>query len=229
MQSTFISGEPRSFISGGKPVEYIRYEPRREGKFPALLVLHGSNGQVSSFVGDYAQQLAELGYVVYFVHYFDRTSTTYATPTLIHSHFPAWMETIADAIAEAERDAKVEQGTIGLLGISLGGFLAMAVASREPRVAAVVSLMGGIPDYFAEHCRRMPATLLLHGEADTVVPVAEAYKAERLLKAVGATYELKVYPKQGHRFEGLSQLDVLTRTLRFLGANLKPAAKAAVR
>src|SRR5437763_16999281 len=104
-----------SFISGDSSVEVVRYQPKRDGQFPALIVLHGSNGPVSSFVGDYAQQLADLGFVVYFLHYFDRTGTTYASYSEITTQFPAWMETITDCIHFAQQDAKVDGDRIGLL------------------------------------------------------------------------------------------------------------------
>jgi carboxymethylenebutenolidase len=215
------------FISGGKAVECVRYEPRKPGRFPALLVLHGSSGPVSSFIGNQAQYLADLGYVVYFVHYFDRTGTSYATPSLIHTHFADWMETVTGAIEHAVADPKVDSSQIGLLGVSLGGYLALAVASRDPRIVAVVSLMGGMPDYFADRTKRMPATLLLHGDADSMVPVAEAFKTERMLKSLGAKYEMKIYPNQGHRFDAFAQMDALARILKFLQSHLQPAAQAA--
>jgi carboxymethylenebutenolidase len=67
----------------------------------------------------------------------------------------------------------------------------------------------------------MPPALLLHGEADPVVPVAQAHEVEKLLQRLGSMYEIKTYPGQGHSFHGMAQMDALTRTLRFLGKHLK--------
>jgi carboxymethylenebutenolidase len=67
----------------------------------------------------------------------------------------------------------------------------------------------------------MPPTLLLHGEADPVVPISEAHAMEALLKRLGTKYELKTYPGQGHSFRGIAQIDALTRTLKFLSRHLK--------
>lgn len=210
-----------SYKSGGKKIEVVVYEPQGAGQFPALLVIHGSSGPVSSFIGGYAQQLANLGYVVFFVHYFDATGTTYATFSGIRTHFEIWMTTVADGISFAERHPKVDARAIGLLGVSLGGFLSLSVASQDQRVTAVVSLMGGMPSEIIALTKRMPPTLLLHGEADPVVPVREAHEVEKLLKRVGSKYEIKTYPGQGHSFHGMAQMDALTRTLRFLGKHLK--------
>ena len=197
------------------------HEPQRPGTFPALLVIHGSSGPVSSFVGDYAQQLANFGYVVFFVHYFDATGTGYASYSGIRTHFQTWLVTIADAISFAGKHLKVDSSRIGLLGVYLGGFLSLSLASKDSRVCAVASLMGGMPDEFISAAGQMPPTLLLHGEADPVVPVREAQKVDALLGRLGTPHELKIYPGQGHSFRGMAQMDALTRTLRFLNRHLK--------
>ena len=210
-----------SYLSNSKNIDVVVYEPQKPGSFPALLVIHGSSGPVSSFVGNYAQQLANLGYVVFFVHYFDATGTLYASFSAIQKHFLTWTTAIADAISFAERHPKVDSSRIGLLGVSLGGYLSLSLASKDSRVAAVVSLMGGMPPEFITDARRMPPTLLLHGEADPVVPVSEAYAVEALLKQLGTKHELKTYPGQGHSFRGMAQADALMRTLKFLSRHLK--------
>jgi len=210
-----------SYNSQGKDVSVVVYEPQRSGTFPALLVIHGSSGPVSSFVGDYAQQLANFGYVVFFVHYFDTTNTGYASYSAIRTHFQTWLMTIADAVSFAERHPKVDSKRIGLLGVSLGGFLSLSLASKDSRICAVASLMAGMPDEFISEARQMPPTLLLHGEADPVVPVSEARKVDALLERLGTPHELKIYPGQGHSFRGMAQMDALTRTLRFLNRHLK--------
>jgi carboxymethylenebutenolidase len=48
----------------------------------------------------------------------------------------------------------------------------------------------------------MPATLILHGENDSVVPVEEAHKLEHLLKEQHAIYQIKIYPHLDHGFDG---------------------------
>jgi carboxymethylenebutenolidase len=210
-----------SYNSQGKNIGVVAYEPQRSGTFPALLAIHGSSGPVGSFVGDYAQRLANFGYVVFFVHYFDATGTGYASYSAIRTHFQTWLTTIADAISLAERHAKVDSKRIGFLGVSLGGFLSLSLASNDSRICAVASLMGGMPDKFISQARKMPPTLLLHGEADPVVPVSEAQRVDALLDRLGTPHELKIYPGQGHSFRGVAQMDALTRTLRFLNRHLK--------
>src|SRR5438270_3813373 len=118
-----------SYNSQNKNIGVAVYEPQRSGSFPGLLVVHGSSGPVSSFVGGYTQQLANLGYVVFFIHYFDATNTTYASFSGIRAHFTTWMTTIADGISFAQQHPKVNQARVGLLGVSLGGYLSLSLAS----------------------------------------------------------------------------------------------------
>lgn len=209
------------YTSNDRQIGVVVYEPQRVGSYPALLVVHGSSGPVSSFVGNYAQQLANLGYVVFFIHYFDATGTSYASLSGIERHFVTWMNTLADAISFAQRHPKVDSTRVGFLGVSLGGYLSLSLASRDPRITAVVSLMGGMPAEFISQARRMPPSLLLHGDADPVVPVSEAHAVAALLKQLGTKCELKTYPGQGHSFRGTAQIDALTRTLKFLSTYLK--------
>jgi carboxymethylenebutenolidase len=129
--------------------------------------------------------------------------------------------TLADAISFAERHPKVDSERIGLLGVSLGGYLALSLAAKDSRISAVASVMGGMPAEIITETKSMPPTLLLHGEADPIVPVSEARAVEALLKRLGTEHELKIYPGQGHSFRGLAQMDALTRTLRFLNKHLR--------
>ena len=64
--------------------------------------------------------------------------------------------------------------------------------------------------------------LILHGENDAVVPVAEAYSLQRLLDEKGVPYEIKIYPGTGHGFENEVWGDAGLRTLQFLQKHLCP-------
>ena len=55
--------------------------------------------------------------------------------------------------------------------------------------------------------------LIVHGAADTNVPLAQAEYFHRALRNYGAMHEFVVYPREGHRFrERRHQLDLLRRT-----------------
>lgn len=210
------------YVSGGKNIGIVLYSPSRPGRYPAIVILHGSNGPVSDFVGGYAQQLADQGFVIALIHYFDRTNTTpYPSFSLMEKNFPAWTQTIRDGISYLNQNPRVEKDSIGLLGVSLGGFLSTAVSSADPRVKAVVNVSGGIPPAVIKDAKKMAPTLILHGDADRTVPVEQAYDLESVLKRTGTPYEIEIYPGEGHMFHGDAQFDAMTRALGFLDSHLR--------
>lgn len=64
------------------------------------------------------------------LEYFDRTGTAYATETTIKTQAPAWRETISRRGGFHRRAAGVDAESIGAIGYSLGGFLAVALAAQ---------------------------------------------------------------------------------------------------
>jgi carboxymethylenebutenolidase len=213
------------FISGGVTIRVEHFEPATEGKYPAVVLLYGCDGMEKSafFYRAGARRLAGDGYVVLLVRYLDRTGVKELEPRAgaVTKDFPLWLETARDGVTYARRLPNVVRERVGLIGISLGAFLAVTLASEDERVAAVVDACGGLHrDRFAT-LRKMPPTLILHGDTDTVVPVEEARKLERLLKDKGQPCEIKVYPGQGHDFDAATTRDAGQRTKEFLDRRLK--------
>src|SRR5207248_11601410 len=113
-----------------------------------------------------ARDLAGRGHVVLLVHYFDSTGDRFAHWGMNPLSFLTWMQTVGAAVGYAERRPNVGAGHIGLVGVSLGAYLALSVAAQDPRVGAVVECFGGSPPFFAEAlCRRPPVPFLHAGAA----------------------------------------------------------------
>lgn len=146
------------------------------------------------------------------------------SPATIQDFFIQWLETLRDAFSYVLAHPDVDPQRIGLLGFSLGGFLSLALATQEPRIAAVAQLFGGLPEYFLPSAGKLPPVLILHGGRDTVVPVTEAEKLEEVLKHHRIPYEIKIYSDQGHHFTGLAQIDALRRVVAFFRRYLREAA-----
>jgi carboxymethylenebutenolidase len=210
-----------SFSSGGRSITVDFFPAGRGARRPAVIMLHGADGL--SWNQQYpagARAIAAAGYPVFLVHYLDRTAERRASFATVFQNFPTWMETVRDAIAFAATQPGVDPNRIGLVGISLGAALSLAVAGTEPRVRALVDYFGPLPQGAVSRATRLPPTLILHGAADRIVPVANAYAIEDLLKAQGVSHEIKVYPGQGHGFSGAEQRDATARVLAFLRRHL---------
>jgi carboxymethylenebutenolidase len=216
-----------SYQSQGKTIAVERFEPQSEGKHPGVLVLHGSGGMWvgGSMFRDCARDLAGRGYVVHIVHYFDQTGTQCVIPNrlLMVKHFRSWALAIAEGITHLSRQPNVDPDRIGLLGFSLGGYLAVAEAMHDPRVSAVVEYYGGVPVVLIPELRRLPPTLILHGDSDEIVSVDEAHLLKRMLEERSLVFESKIYPGQGHAFTGDALRDARERTAAFFDKHVKTA------
>ena len=206
-----------SFDSGGQAIALDCYLPNDKGRrFPAVIGLHGSAGGHASMF-DPANMLATQGFAVYVLHYFDRTGTTEVVDKqTAMRHFPLWGKTVWDAISHVEGQEIVDRNHIGLLGFSLGAYLALSVAAVDARVQAVVDFFGGLPKEMKFFMRRLCPVLILHGDADSTVPVDEAHHLQEVLEKKNIPYELQIYPGVGHTFTGETWQDARRRTLAFL-------------
>ncbi|MBO9200893.1 MULTISPECIES: alpha/beta hydrolase [Niastella] len=67
---------------------------------------------------------------------------------------------------------------------------------------------------------KSPPTLLLQGDADPLVPVAQANMLKDKLVAFGVNNQLVIYPGEQHGFTPAKMLDSYTRIVAFLQANV---------
>lgn len=178
-----------------------------------VYLLHGSDGL--SHAGRYqfaAQTIANAGYSVLLPRYFEATSDSRARYGDIRSKYGIWLRTLEAILAEPPPGTVADR--VAVVGFSLGGALALSLASRSSRIRAVVDFFGFEPEDLAAG-RRLPPTLILHGDADRVVPVANATAIERLIRSQGGTVESRIYPGEGHGLSLASLPDAIGRTQDF--------------
>src|SRR5262245_9640689 len=149
-RSDTIRESANTFGREGKSVRIERFDPGPEYA-AAVLLLHGADGLHSRGPShrEIARDLAANGLLGLLVHYFDRTGNVAASPL----HFLRWTQVIEEAIDYAVRQRGLTGRRVGLVGFSLGAYLALAVAARDPRVGAVVDCVGGMPDLLASNVR----------------------------------------------------------------------------
>jgi len=206
------------YKSGSASIQIDQSEPA-SGRHAALVVLHGAGGAANYWLSRFAPMVAQSELALYAPHYFEKTDIQ--RPTLANildgRHFAEWLAAVKDAVTYVASRPSVDASRIGVLGISLGGYLAVALGAEDPRIRALAEISGGVPLGWDERINSlMPPTLILHGEADDVVPVAEAYKLEALMKSCAAKYQMEIFPGQTHWFDGNGTFALLMRCAGFL-------------
>ncbi|HWQ36172.1 MAG TPA: dienelactone hydrolase family protein [Blastocatellia bacterium] len=219
-----VSHATMNYTSGPRSITIERFSSDSNIPQPAVVLVHGADGLQSPVWNaryrEYARQLAARGFVVYFPHYFERTGSGRADLMTILQFFALWRETVADAVSFAASQPGVDSARIALTGVSLGGALSLSLAAHDERIKAVAELSGFYPSLGSGMIERLPPVLILHGADDSLIPVDEAYRIEREVRALKTPYEIKIYPSQGHGLTGQAADDALNRTADFLGRYL---------
>lgn len=118
-----------------------------------------------------------------------------------------------DTVRHWQQHTGVPAAATTLLGFSQGGIMSLAAAHASPAPAArVVSLSGRYPELPAS----APAGVrihFIHGDADPVIPAAQAQRAARALGDLGASVSLDVLPGLGHGISRAAE-DLLLQRLK---------------
>jgi carboxymethylenebutenolidase len=208
--------------TAGRPVRLEAFFPPGGARSPALLLLHGASGMNGGhrYIPHVAGALAAEGLATVLVRYFDVSETTHASDAEMRQHFDRWLQVIDDAVTAVAQFPEVDPARLGLVGYSLGGYLAVAHASRDRRIRAVVEFAGGIDREFAKSVTHLPPTLIVHGESDRRVPFSRAAELEAVLARVGAPYETRYFPGEGHLLSPAAALVSLTVAADFFRRRL---------
>lgn len=226
------------FQSAGKAVEENHCAPAGAGPFPAVIMLHGAgprNMETEDFE-DFCANLAEHGYYAEFLEYYSQTDA--ASPGDIDGmmrNFPTWMNEINSGVEALKKNPSVDAKKIGLMGYSLGAYLALGYGATYPdQVGAIVEYYGGLSPALYPRAATMPPVLILHGDIDRIVPVSIARDLDRELTRAGRAHEMKVYPGAEHGFNFPAAMfwykpsdanDAWDRSLKFFDKYLKARSK----
>ncbi len=212
--------------AGARDISAEVFAPRAAAAAPAIVVLHGAGGML--FDGPemrrVARYLAEAGNAVYVVHYFEATGTLFARDAVMQKHFGTWLQTVRDSIV-AVQNLRGNAEPVGIYGYSLGAFLALAAASDNPHVAAVVEQAGGVWNGDMGRLHHMPPVLMIHGRSDARVPFAKyAEPLLPVLRSRAASLETRFFPEEQHVFTQSAMEQVKPATARFFAKHLKRPA-----
>ena len=125
---------------------------------------------------------------------------------------------VLDAFIASELVAHgLTEDRLALVGFSQGTMMALHVAARRERpLAGVVGYSGMLIDPSAAEVRTRPPVLLIHGDADPMVPIQAFHQAQSSLRDMGFPLQAHICPGLGHSIDapGLKLAEAfLTRVL----------------
>jgi dienelactone hydrolase len=127
------------------------YRPNKEGPFPCVVVLDitGGDQKLSRVIARHLAQNGIGGLFVQMAYYGPRrpagTNQRLLSYDLAHT-FDAIRQTVLDlrrAAAWMEARPEIDKNCLGIMGTSLGSFMAALTAEMEPRYTKVAVLLGG--------------------------------------------------------------------------------------
>jgi carboxymethylenebutenolidase len=141
------------------------------------------------------------------------------------------MRDLKAALAFLRARPNVDKDDLGVVGWCMGGRYALALATEDPQLAAVVAYYGAPPTE-AEAIARIKAPVLGNFGGEDKGPSPEQVKAfEEAMKKAGKTADIKIYPGAGHAFANENNpwkgyreeaaKDAWARTLAFFGKHLR--------
>jgi carboxymethylenebutenolidase len=207
-------------------VTYFR-APGNERR-PAALLLHGAGGFDRRIAGynEYASALANAGIDAYLVYYYSDSDAKMMSfgVDIFEQRYPAWAKLVGN-LADYLKTQKDSNGKVALIGFSNGGILATGASTLDPKIDAAVIYYGTDPWPLHAKATRYPPLLILHGDADQIIPVQNGKQLAAEAKAVGASVEMHIYPGESHgfgaRFDKKDATDALQRTIGFLKTRLQ--------
>jgi carboxymethylenebutenolidase len=223
-----IQGKAMTLPATERAVKVVYFQATGDAKRPSALLLHGAGGfdrRIADY-NRYGSALANQGIDAYLVYYYSDADERGMSQSgdIFTERYPAWAK-LVDDLADHLLTQKDSNGKVGLVGFSNGGILATGASTLDPKINAAVIYYGTEPWPLKERAKRFPPLLVLHGDADQVIPVLAGHQLAALAQDVGAKADLVIYPGEGHGFgpnPNGNGADALKRTIAFLKKELGP-------
>jgi len=227
VQAADIAGKTMTLPATERAVKVVYFRAPGDAKRPAALLLHGAGGfdrRIADY-NRYGSALANQGIDAYLVYYYNDADELGISRSgdVFTERYADWAK-LVDDLADHLIAQPQSNGKVGLVGFSNGGILATGASTLDPKINAAVIYYGTEPWPLKQRAKRFPPLLVLHGDADQVIPVLAGHQLAALAQDVGAKVDLVIYPGEGHGFgPDIAEKnggDALKRTLAFLKQQL---------
>jgi carboxymethylenebutenolidase len=224
--------ETVQFKSGDQTLSGFLASPEKDGKHPAMIVIHESSG-LNDWVKEQTEKLAEQGYVSLAVDLYAGKTATDPAETHELMRKLSQEKAIKDLKAAVDYLATrpdVKPESIGAIGWGMGGGLAIQLATHEPRLKVCVVNYGALPTDPGDLQNIGAAVLGNFGALDKGITPDDVKAFQVSMTKFHKFVSLKIYDNAGHGFENSNNADAYRpeaaadawrRTLVFLKAGVK--------
>jgi carboxymethylenebutenolidase len=226
--ATEIQGQKIMLPAKERQVHVTYFRAPGDAPRPSALLLHGAGGFDRQIANNnrYAASLAAQGIDAYLVYYYSDMDDKMMSNgvNVFEDRYPDWAK-LVDDLADYLVAQKNSNGKVGLVGFSNGGILATGASTLDPKINAAVIYYGTDPWPLGVKAKRFPPLLVLHGDADQIIPVQNGKQLAQEATALGAKVDLVIYPGESHgfgaRWDDKNATDALNRSVAFLKKELQ--------
>ena len=176
--------------------------------FPLIIALHGLGGTEDAFFDSYGKRLpalaAERGYIVaaplgFRVDSFYGASIGLSLDAAAERQAQLGEQDVMEVLRRMRADYKIDDARIYLMGHSMGAIGTWALAAKYPDIwAAIAPFAGFARPATADRMKAIPQ-FVVHGDADTTVPVAGSRTIVAALEKIGTEVTYVEVPGGTHR------------------------------
>jgi len=211
-----VTTELITYMSHGKPIRAAVFRPGANARGSGMVFMHGSGGGVGVYQAQLAQQFAEQGYIAVIPTYLDAAADDIVRPEPV---MDAWRDCGSDAI-QWLIDQGVDRRRTGIIGYSLGSYIAVDGALGDSQAAAAIAVCGGWDVYIPRHPRRRIPVLIIRAQRDTHVRPQSTERWRQFLVDAEIPVRVEVIRGAGHLMNRSQWQEVFVRASTFFNGNI---------
>ncbi len=201
-----VSTRDVSYAAGSVTAKGFLARPDDSGTHPGVLVVHEWWG-LSDYAKQRATMLAEMGYVALAVDMYgdgktaDHPTDATAFMKSITENMPEGRARFEAALKFLSEQPGVDPSKIAAIGYCFGGGIVLQMAAESvPGLIGVASFHGGLTAQIPEGVTPQASMLVLHGEADAMIPMTAVEDFKTRMTEAGVVHRVITYPNAKHSF-----------------------------
>ena len=208
-----------TYQSNGKTIRAIAFRPGANANGMGVVYIHGSGGMGLDQLA-YARRFATDGYLALAPTYLDAAEDDIVRPEPV---MEAWRDSARDGVEWLIGQGPgggINRRRTGVVGYSLGSYIAVDGALGDSRAAAAIAICGGWDVYVPRHPAREVPVLIIRSERDRVVSPASTQRWRQFLLDADVPVRVQVTRGAGHLMTAAQWSEVYTRSQTFFAEQL---------